>query len=91
MIWLSFTPNFEGEHPGGGQGPPTSLPLPSTSRQDLWLDGYLEYPPCRKGTIISQTPMSSHGFKPKPSGTVVSVTSYYTGWAVLSDVYHQNT
>ncbi|GFX21084.1 uncharacterized protein TNCV_4366641 [Trichonephila clavipes] len=37
-------PNFEGEHPGGGQGPSTSLPLPSTSLKDLRLDGYLEYP-----------------------------------------------
>ncbi|GFV40825.1 hypothetical protein TNCV_1700131 [Trichonephila clavipes] len=36
-------PNFE-EHPGGGQVPHTSLPLPPTSRKKMRLDGYLEYP-----------------------------------------------
>ncbi|GFY20240.1 hypothetical protein TNCV_208721 [Trichonephila clavipes] len=34
-------PNFEGENPGIGQDPP---PLPETSRENLRLDGYLEYP-----------------------------------------------
>ncbi|GFS79333.1 putative RNA-directed DNA polymerase from transposon BS [Trichonephila clavipes] len=38
-----FHLNFEGEHPRGGQGPGIYLPLPPTSREDLWLDGYLEY------------------------------------------------
>ncbi|GFW05305.1 hypothetical protein TNCV_3358241 [Trichonephila clavipes] len=33
-----------GEHSVGGQGPPTSFPLPPTSRVDLRLGGYLEYP-----------------------------------------------
>ncbi|GFV96949.1 uncharacterized protein TNCV_4351621 [Trichonephila clavipes] len=40
--WTIFYPNFEGEHPGGAQRPPTSLPLPPTSREDLRLEGYLE-------------------------------------------------
>ncbi|GFV08080.1 DUF4817 domain-containing protein [Trichonephila clavipes] len=40
--WSSiFHLNLEGEHPGGGQRPPTSLPLPPTSQEDLQLDGYL--------------------------------------------------
>ncbi|GFW31559.1 hypothetical protein TNCV_4419941 [Trichonephila clavipes] len=34
-----FHPNFQ----GGGQWPPTSLPLPPTKREDLRLDGYLEH------------------------------------------------
>ncbi|GFW33291.1 hypothetical protein TNCV_2859681 [Trichonephila clavipes] len=29
--------------PRGSQEPPTSLPLPPTSREDLRLDGYLEH------------------------------------------------
>ncbi|GFV46026.1 hypothetical protein TNCV_2200361 [Trichonephila clavipes] len=37
-------PNFEGEHPEGGQGSPTSLPVPPTLREYLWLDGYLPMP-----------------------------------------------
>ncbi|GFU47445.1 uncharacterized protein TNCV_3338861, partial [Trichonephila clavipes] len=43
-----FHPNFEEENPGCGQGPLTSLPLPPTSREDLWFDGYLEYPQTAK-------------------------------------------
>ncbi|GFU95338.1 hypothetical protein TNCV_4309371 [Trichonephila clavipes] len=39
-----YHPNLEGENPGGGQGPPISLPLPPTTREDLRLDGYLEHP-----------------------------------------------
>ncbi|GFV95730.1 hypothetical protein TNCV_1727801 [Trichonephila clavipes] len=35
-------PNFEEKYPGGGQGPPFSLLLPSTPRNDLRFDGYLE-------------------------------------------------
>ncbi|GFX38533.1 hypothetical protein TNCV_3206011 [Trichonephila clavipes] len=36
-------------------GSPTSLPLPPTSREALWLDGYLEYPsPHREGTMHLQ-------------------------------------
>ncbi|GFV85955.1 uncharacterized protein TNCV_203351 [Trichonephila clavipes] len=43
-VLLDSTPVLRGEkNPGGGQGPTISLPLPPTSREDLWLDGYLEY------------------------------------------------
>ncbi|GFT99613.1 hypothetical protein TNCV_114901 [Trichonephila clavipes] len=39
----SAPPHFRGRTPwGGGQGSPTSLPLPPTSREDLRLDDYLE-------------------------------------------------
>ncbi|GFT26069.1 hypothetical protein TNCV_2332531 [Trichonephila clavipes] len=37
-----FHPSFEEEHPGEGQGLPTSHSLPPTSREDLWL--FIEYP-----------------------------------------------
>ncbi|GFX78321.1 hypothetical protein TNCV_5136681 [Trichonephila clavipes] len=67
------------EYPRSGQGHPTSLPLPPTSQEDLWLDGYLKYPPCRGGTIHLQTSMTSLGFKPSPDGTAVSVANHYTG------------
>ncbi|GFW58885.1 uncharacterized protein TNCV_4047231 [Trichonephila clavipes] len=40
FAWLH--PNLETENPGGGQGPPTSFPLPPTTREDLRLDGYLD-------------------------------------------------
>ncbi|GFV87718.1 hypothetical protein TNCV_780021 [Trichonephila clavipes] len=69
------------EHPGDGQKPLTSLPLPPTSREDLLLDGYLEYPPCPKGTIHLQPSMSSPGFEPRPKGTAASVPNAYIGWA----------
>ncbi|GFV60117.1 hypothetical protein TNCV_3886351 [Trichonephila clavipes] len=49
-----FYPNFELEHPGRGQRPTTSLSLPSTSREELRLDGYTEYPiPQRHYTFIN--------------------------------------
>ncbi|GFX25961.1 hypothetical protein TNCV_2303431 [Trichonephila clavipes] len=47
-IFLGSTPIFEGERSGGGQSPPTSLPLPTTSRENMRLDGYLEYPHAAK-------------------------------------------
>ncbi|GFU52965.1 hypothetical protein TNCV_1142571 [Trichonephila clavipes] len=78
--FVLFHPNLEGENPGGGQGPPTSLPLPPTTREDLRLDGYLEYPPAAKGTIHLQTSMSSPGFEPSPYGTTVSIANHSTGW-----------
>ncbi|GFT43476.1 uncharacterized protein TNCV_815211 [Trichonephila clavipes] len=42
-ILARLHPNLEGKHPGG-PGPPTSLPLPPSSQEDLRLDGYLECP-----------------------------------------------
>ncbi|GFX10360.1 hypothetical protein TNCV_1867551 [Trichonephila clavipes] len=44
LRFRSVPPNFEGEHPRGSQGPLTSLSHPPTSREDLQLDSYLEYP-----------------------------------------------
>ncbi|GFW26752.1 hypothetical protein TNCV_2851421 [Trichonephila clavipes] len=41
--------------------------------------GYLKVPPCRKVIHHLQTSMHSLGFKPRPNGTTVSVTNYYTG------------
>ncbi|GFX86821.1 hypothetical protein TNCV_3750941 [Trichonephila clavipes] len=52
-IWLVFHSNFEREQPEGYHWPPTSLPLPPTLRDDLRLNGYLEYPHSPKGTIHS--------------------------------------
>ncbi|GFU46037.1 uncharacterized protein TNCV_4692241 [Trichonephila clavipes] len=42
------------QFPWGGQGPSTYLSLPPTSREDLWLDGYLEYPHAAKTLYIHQ-------------------------------------
>ncbi|GFV72747.1 hypothetical protein TNCV_1269421 [Trichonephila clavipes] len=39
-IWLSSITTL---NPGGDQRPPSSLLLPSTSREDLQLNGYLVY------------------------------------------------
>ncbi|GFV02355.1 uncharacterized protein TNCV_1022831 [Trichonephila clavipes] len=47
-----FHPYLEGENLEGGQGPPTPLPLPPTTREDLWLDGYLGYPHAAKALHI---------------------------------------
>ncbi|GFU34214.1 hypothetical protein TNCV_3764881, partial [Trichonephila clavipes] len=51
--------NFEGEHPRGGQGLPTSLSLPSASREDLRFDGYLEYPMPQRHYTFTNTHAAS--------------------------------
>ncbi|GFW29879.1 hypothetical protein TNCV_3937461 [Trichonephila clavipes] len=79
----SFHPNFEGEHPGGGQGPPTPLLLPTTSREDLRLFRVIPY--C-EGTIHLQTSMLCTGFEPMPYGTAVSVTNYFTGTRQINSI-----
>ncbi|GFV21695.1 hypothetical protein TNCV_164261 [Trichonephila clavipes] len=60
-----FHPNFEGEHPRGGRGggPPTSLPLPSTSRENSLFDGYLEHPLATKARNV---PTQHSGFSVAP-------------------------
>ncbi|GFT07930.1 hypothetical protein TNCV_873601 [Trichonephila clavipes] len=50
----SVPPQFRGRTLLGGS--PTSLPLPPTSREDLKLDGYLEYPPAAKALYIYKYP-----------------------------------
>ncbi|GFX22733.1 uncharacterized protein TNCV_4838701 [Trichonephila clavipes] len=50
-FWLASTPIMR-ENTRGGQGSPTSLPLPPTSREGLRLDGYLEYPHAAKALYI---------------------------------------
>ncbi|GFT72404.1 hypothetical protein TNCV_3609441 [Trichonephila clavipes] len=47
-LYSCSLPLVQAENPGGGQRPPTSLPLPPTSRQDFRLDDYLEYPHAAK-------------------------------------------
>ncbi|GFW85723.1 hypothetical protein TNCV_853721 [Trichonephila clavipes] len=49
-----FHPNFEGEHPGGGSR--ASHPMPPTLREDLQLDGCLEYLPAAKALYIYKHP-----------------------------------
>ncbi|GFV60682.1 hypothetical protein TNCV_4180181 [Trichonephila clavipes] len=60
------------------QGPTTSISLPPTSREDLQLDDYLEYPHAPN----LQTSMPSLGFKPMPYGTAVSIVNHRTGWVM---------
>ncbi|GFV86475.1 hypothetical protein TNCV_2156681 [Trichonephila clavipes] len=68
---------------GGDQEPPTSLPLPQITREDLRLDGYLEHPHAAK-TLHLQTSMSSPRFEPSSYGTAGNVADHYTRWATLS-------
>ncbi|GFU17100.1 hypothetical protein TNCV_1853591 [Trichonephila clavipes] len=49
-------------------------PLPPTLREDLRLDGYLEYPHAAKAL---QASIYSPGLEPRPYGTAVSVTYHY--------------
>ncbi|GFX44201.1 uncharacterized protein TNCV_4119971 [Trichonephila clavipes] len=51
-IYLGFTPILRGNTLGNVQGPTTSYPLPPISREDLLLDGTLEYPHAVKALYI---------------------------------------
>ncbi|GFV73410.1 uncharacterized protein TNCV_3389261 [Trichonephila clavipes] len=42
--FCSIPAQLRGRKSHFGQGPPTSLPFPPSSGEDLRLDGYLEYP-----------------------------------------------
>ncbi|GFV85251.1 hypothetical protein TNCV_928821 [Trichonephila clavipes] len=75
-VLACFYPNFEREHPGNGQGPLASFPLPPTSQDDLRL---FRAPSCREGSIQLQTPIPFPGFEPRSYGTTVSVVNHYTG------------
>ncbi|GFX08600.1 hypothetical protein TNCV_4170991 [Trichonephila clavipes] len=52
----------------GGPGPPTFLPLPPSSREDLQLDGYLKYPHAAKARYIYKRPCH---FRDSNSGPAV--------------------
>ncbi|GFW15252.1 hypothetical protein TNCV_173971 [Trichonephila clavipes] len=46
---------------------PTSLPLPATLRENLRLDGYLEYPPATKALYIYKHPCLLQDSSPVPT------------------------
>ncbi|GFU68151.1 hypothetical protein TNCV_248151 [Trichonephila clavipes] len=52
----SVPPQFRGRTLWGYQKPPTSLPLPQTTREDLRFDGYLEYPHAAETLYIYKHP-----------------------------------
>ncbi|GFX68464.1 hypothetical protein TNCV_2004781 [Trichonephila clavipes] len=78
-ILALFHPNFVGEHPKGGQGLLTSL-SPPTSQEDLWLDGYLEYPMPQRHHTFTNIYASSGIFEPIPYGTAISIANHHTRW-----------
>ncbi|GFT40003.1 uncharacterized protein TNCV_12431 [Trichonephila clavipes] len=66
-ILAQFHLNLVREHPDGwGQGPPTSS-LPLTSREDLRLDGYLEYPHDAKALYFCKHPCFLRDSNPGPT------------------------
>ncbi|GFW46263.1 uncharacterized protein TNCV_2813581 [Trichonephila clavipes] len=74
-------PEVEGEYPGNAQGLPTSLPLSSTSREDLRFDGYLEYPHAAKALYIYKHPCLLRDSNPGPTAQQsVSLTTIPDGW-----------
>ncbi|GFU67509.1 hypothetical protein TNCV_1599911 [Trichonephila clavipes] len=59
----------------GNQEPISSLPISTTSREDLRPNGYLEYPNAVKALYIYKRPCLVPGFKPRPYGTTGYVKS----------------
>ncbi|GFV47695.1 hypothetical protein TNCV_1708911 [Trichonephila clavipes] len=64
----SVPPQFRGRILcGWGQGPPTYLSLPPSSRENLRLDGYLEYPPATKTLYFYKYPCLLRDVNPVPT------------------------
>ncbi|GFU81505.1 hypothetical protein TNCV_4926361 [Trichonephila clavipes] len=59
-------PNFEEELPGVGQSPPTSLPRPLSSRENLRLNAYLVYHHASQTLHIYKHPCLFQDSKPCP-------------------------
>ncbi|GFV58873.1 uncharacterized protein TNCV_4132351 [Trichonephila clavipes] len=55
-IWLVSTPVLRENTLGRDQGSPNYLPLPPTTREDLRLNGYLEYRHAAKALYIYKHP-----------------------------------
>ncbi|GFX28463.1 uncharacterized protein TNCV_1152721 [Trichonephila clavipes] len=84
-ILLGFTPILRENTLGCGQGPPTSLP--PTSRKDLRLDGYLEYPHAAKAPYIYKHPCLLRDSKPDPTPPLsASLTTI-----ICNNIYCLNT
>ncbi|GFU07159.1 hypothetical protein TNCV_3474241 [Trichonephila clavipes] len=77
-----FTPILMENTVGVVRGLPPLFPFHPTLRDDLWLDGYLNYPHAAKALYIYKHPCLLPGFEPSPNGTAVSVINQYTGWAI---------
>ncbi|GFV60354.1 hypothetical protein TNCV_3469901 [Trichonephila clavipes] len=58
---------FRGEYSESDQRPPTSLPLPSNSQEDLRFDGYLELPDAMKALYINKHPCLLRDSNPDPT------------------------
>ncbi|GFV57023.1 uncharacterized protein TNCV_2931461 [Trichonephila clavipes] len=64
----------------GSQGHPTTLPFPQTSREDLGIDGYLEYPHAAKALYIYKHPCLLWDSNPGPTAPQsASLTSILVG------------
>ncbi|GFW81014.1 hypothetical protein TNCV_4803821 [Trichonephila clavipes] len=61
--------------PSDGQGPSTSLSLPPTSREDLQLDFYLEYPHASKALYIYKHPRLLQCSNPSPAARLNTTSS----------------
>ncbi|GFW47500.1 hypothetical protein TNCV_2437191 [Trichonephila clavipes] len=70
------------EYPGDGQRPTFSLLLPQTSREDLRLDGYLEYPQAVQAIHTYNHPYLLRDLNPDSKAQhLASLTSIPdTGW-----------
>ncbi|GFT63198.1 hypothetical protein TNCV_4746951 [Trichonephila clavipes] len=62
-----FYTNFEGDHPVKWSGPPTYLPLPPTSRDDLQLNEHLKLLHAAQAPYIYKHPCFLQDSNPEPT------------------------
>ncbi|GFT19198.1 uncharacterized protein TNCV_303261 [Trichonephila clavipes] len=90
--FCSVPPQFRGRKPWGGLGPPTSFPFPPTTREDLWQDGYLEYPHAAKALYIYKHPCLLLDSNPVPTAPQSSsLTAVSVGRHLISKKYVLNS
>ncbi|GFW44065.1 uncharacterized protein TNCV_998301 [Trichonephila clavipes] len=80
VIWLCSTPILrEVGHSGGGSGPLTSSPFPPSSREELRLNGCVEYPYVIKALYIYKHPYlfrdSNTGPTAQQSGSLTTISN----------------
>ncbi|GFU13643.1 uncharacterized protein TNCV_938911 [Trichonephila clavipes] len=75
-----FHSNFNGELPGSYQRPPTSPSLSPNSREDLWLDGYLEYQYIAKALYIYKHPFLLWDSNPGPTAPQAESLTTIPDW-----------
>ncbi|GFU40682.1 uncharacterized protein TNCV_3230561 [Trichonephila clavipes] len=95
--FCSILPQFRGRKPWGWPGPPPSLPVLPTPREDLRLDSYLKYSHAAKALYIYKHPCLLRDSNPVPTApqsaslTTVPVWRFFYLYCWSTESYPNHT